>query len=202
MSGPVPHANADDAVATAHIRALYTVSGPPGSGTSTASMLLAARLGCPRVDAGTLFRELAAEAGVTLEQFGQMAESDHRVDLQLDARMIEIARTRGACIVLEGRLTGVLLRRENIKCFSTWIDAPEDVRATRIAERDSIPVEAALERLRLREESERRRYSRIYGVNHDDSSLYDLAIDSSRLSPDEIVARILAAAPCVERGAR
>ena len=168
-----------------------TISGPPGSGTSTVAQFLTKHLGSRRVDAGTLFREMAVHAGVTLEDFGRMAEENHRIDRDLDARMVEIARSAEHPFVLEGRITGWFLRREKIACFTVWLDAAEEIRAVRIARRDKVTFEEALRHLREREASEQKRYHDLYRIDIDDLSIYDLVMDSEEYSPEEIVAKII-----------
>jgi len=169
----------------------FTISGPPGSGTSTASWLLASHLGYRHIDVGTLFREMAVKAGVTLEDFDRMAEENHQIDRDLDAKMVEIARSDAHALVLEGRLTGILLRREKIECFAVRLDAPEEIRAVRIAQRDKVSFQEAFQHLREREVSEQKRYHDIYGIDVNDLSIYDLIINSEKYSPEEIIAKII-----------
>ena len=73
---------------------IITVSGLPGSGTSTACGQLCTRVGWVYVDAGQIFRQLAKESGLSLAKFGHSAEADGGIDRQLDERMV--ARARGA----------------------------------------------------------------------------------------------------------
>ena len=62
---------------------IITVSGLPGSGTSTACDHLCTGLGWAYVNAGELFRQLAQESGLSLAEFGRQAEVDGRIDRQL-----------------------------------------------------------------------------------------------------------------------
>ena len=64
-----------------------TISGPPGSGKTTVGRLLAQRLGCEFVSTGTVFREMAAERGLSLAEFGEMAEHDHEIDAEMTGRV-------------------------------------------------------------------------------------------------------------------
>ena len=48
---------------------IATVSGPPGSGKTTASRLLSEKLGYPLVYVGNIFREMAKERGMSLADF-------------------------------------------------------------------------------------------------------------------------------------
>ena len=57
------------------------------------------------ISAGEVFRTLAKERGMTLAEFGELAEKDDSIDVQIDKRQQEIAATRDN-IILEGRLAG------------------------------------------------------------------------------------------------
>jgi len=48
-----------------------------------------------------------------------------------------------------------------------------------------------MERVKIREESEKRRYREIYGINFEDLSIYDLVVDSNDLTPEEVVECII-----------
>ncbi|WP_292351086.1 AAA family ATPase, partial [Methanomethylovorans sp. PtaU1.Bin093] len=55
---------------------LITISGLPGSGTTTVSNLLSRHYEMEMISAGEVFRTLAKERGVTLAEFGELAEKD------------------------------------------------------------------------------------------------------------------------------
>lgn len=154
---------------------LLTISGLPGSGTTTVSRILAERHGLEMISAGELFRSLAKEYGMTLAEFGELAESDDSIDLKIDERQREIASTRDN-VILEGRLAGHMAG----KALKVWIKAPVEVRVNRIAGRESGPFEEKLEETKEREASEATRYSTIYGIDIRDMSIYDLVINSEK----------------------
>jgi len=66
------------------------------------------------------------------------------------------------------------------------------VRAKRIAGREGTTVEEAKREIVARERSERIRYKSIYGIDVEDTRIFDLVIDSRDRTPDEIVAMIAA----------
>ncbi len=64
-------------------------------------------------------------------------------------------------------------------------------RANRIAGRDGGELEEVITRISEREQLEISRYGEIYGVDFTDKEIYDLVIDTSSISPKEVVDLIL-----------
>jgi cytidylate kinase len=170
---------------------VVTVSGLPGSGTSTACRLLQRELGYRWVNTGQLFREMARERGMDLNSFGAYAREHQEVDQELDRRQLELAS--GGEVILEGRLSGQVLKRGGAVGLAVWVEAPEEVRLERVSGRDGLSIEVARETTLTRERLERERYLEIYGIDLNDLSIYDLVLDSARLSPSEIVDAVVAA---------
>lgn len=160
---------------------IITISGPPGSGKSTLSRLLSVKLGMELISAGDIFRKQAEKHCMSLEEFGLLAKSDGNIDRKLDEEQKKLAREKDN-IILEGRLSGFIVDA-NLK---VWLKAPLQIRAERIALREGKPVAKAMEETSEREDCERERYLRYYDIDIKDLSVYDLVIDSSKWSPEEI----------------
>jgi len=156
---------------------IVTVSGLPGSGTTSSCKLVAERLGWTYVNAGKIFRQLAEEAGLSLAEFGRRAEGDGSIDRQLDARMVESAEGLGQ-VLLEGRLTGWMAHRHGLPAFKVWFEASAAVRSQRIAGRDAQDGMQALREMEEREHSEATRYREFHDIDIADRSIYDLVIDT------------------------
>jgi CMP/dCMP kinase len=171
---------------------LVTISGLPGSGTSTVAGLVARRLGLAHVDGGTVFRQMAKERRLDLPEFSALAEADPEFDVELDTRLAAIAC--GGDVVLESRLAAWIAENEGLAGTTVWIDGDERVRAERVARRERIGTADALAANRAREASERLRYHTLYGIDLDDRSVYGLIIDASDESPDLVAESIAATA--------
>lgn len=170
---------------------LLTVSGPPGSGKSTAAAGLSEALGYEHVSGGDVFRELAAEHGLSLSEFNALAEEDDAIDRDLDRRLRELAENRDD-LVLESRLAGWMAAEH--ADLRLWLNAPIDVRAERIADREDKPVDQAKEETLVRAESEALRYEEYYGIDINDLSIYDLAVNTARWGPEETTDLLVTAA--------
>jgi cytidylate kinase len=166
-----------------------TISGLPGSGTTTVARLLAKELSLEIISAGELFRALARDKRLVLEEFSKVAEDTDEFDRWVDAKQREEAMKREHVIV-EGRLSGFLVPEADLK---VWLKAPLEVRAKRVAGRENLPYDEALAAMEAREQSEQRRYEEYYGINLADLSLYDLVIDTARWREHDIVALLLQA---------
>lgn len=156
---------------------LLTVSGPPGSGKSTNAELLAQRFDLEHISGGDIFRDLAEERGYTPVEFNELAEEEEQIDKDLDRRLRTIAATRED-VLLESRLAGWLAAEHADLRF--WLDAPLDVRAERIAEREDKTVEQARATTQRREQSEAKRYQELYDIDITDLTIYDASFNTAR----------------------
>ena len=166
-----------------------TVSGPPGCGATTVSEGLSAALDCGYVSGGDIFRQLADDRDMSLSQLIAKTDETDEIDRALDRRLRTIAEKWGAAnkpFVLESRLAGWLAG--NRADLRIWLDAPDEVRVDRTRDREEMEAE-----MRVREVSEAGRYRSYYGIDVDDRSFYDLAINTARWTPETTLEMILTA---------
>jgi len=166
---------------------VVTITGPPGSGKSTAGRLVASALHIEFRSAGELFRAEAARRGMDVEAFSKFAERDETVDRRLDDAMLALA-TPGR--LLDGRLTGALARRRGVACHYLRVTCDAAERYRRLAGRDHRSVSDATARTVAREASESDRYHRYYGIDLD-REVPDLSVDSTHLGADAVAGRLL-----------
>ena len=152
-----------------------TVSGLPGSGTTSLSRYLAQRHGFEMISAGEVFRQLAKEHNMELAEFGRLAEEDSSYDKMIDARQKEIAESRDN-ILVEGRLSGWMVPGADLKI---WLFAPIDCRIKRIVFRDQVVDETSAMQLTLeREQCEAGRYRTYYDIDINDLTAYHMVLNS------------------------
>ena len=133
------------------------------------------------VSMGDIFRKLAEDRCMSLEEFGLLAKCDNDIDRKLDEAQKKVAKEKDN-IILEGRLSGFLVDAD----LRIWLKAPVSVRAARISCRECKSAQKAAEETAEREMCERERYLNYYDIDIKDLSVYDIIIDSTKWKPEEI----------------
>jgi predicted cytidylate kinase len=166
-----------------------TISGPPGSGTTTVAELLKEKLGVKHVYAGNLYREKARKYGMSLEEFGKYCEKHEEIDRELDE--FQLSLLKKGKVILEGRMAGWIAFNNKIPCIKVLLKADLNTRAERIVKREGGELEKRKQEIKRRERSESIRYKKYYDIELNDTSIYDLTIDTSNKTPEEIVEIII-----------
>jgi len=164
---------------------IITISGTPGSGKSTIGNLLKNKLNMRYVYSGMIFRDTAKKYDMTLEEFGNFCENNEKIDKELDEKQLNILKNGD--VILEGRLAGWIAYKNNIEAFKIMLIANLETRIKRIIEREEGAYNKRLEENLKREKSEQKRYKKYYNIDIKDTSIYDLIIDTSNKTPDEII---------------
>jgi len=161
---------------------IIAISGLTGCGKNTLGELLAKKLGyklvCPT------FKDLAEREGVSLMEFQERAKKDRDIDKRFDAMLKEEAQ--GDCVVTTWLGPWIVDADLRIR-----LNAPLETRAERIAERDGMKLEDALQHVKERDEGNRERYKRIYNIDIYDESVYDATLDSGKYRPEELLVMVL-----------
>jgi cytidylate kinase len=81
-----------------------------------------------------------------------------------------------------------------VRALRVFLDASEEVRASRIVGREGGEAAARLREIQARELSDARRYREIYGVDYHDPGRYDLVLKTDGRTPEEVARAIVAQA--------
>ncbi len=161
------------------------ISGKSGCGNTTVSQLVAEELGYPMIN--FTFRTLSEEKGIEFWTFCSMAEQSDEFDLEVDRRQVEMAMAQPDC-VLGSRLAIWMLKQADLKVYLT---ASSLERARRITQREGGTLDQRLEQTRRRDANDSARYKRLYDIDNSDTSIADLVVDTSELSPQDVAALIV-----------
>ncbi|MEM0325679.1 MAG: AAA family ATPase [Desulfurococcaceae archaeon] len=157
------------------------ISGPPGSGKTTQALLIAKHYNLKYFSAGRIFREIATSRGLTLEELSKQALTDPSIDIEVDMKTIEAAKEDN--IVIDGHVAAWIVA--DLVDFKIYTTAPLMLRVLRIAGRNGVPLEKALEETLVRENSQRRRFMEYYGIDIRDLSIFDLIINTKNIGINE-----------------
>jgi len=172
---------------------IITISGLHGTGKSTVGKILSKELGLNYYSTGQAFRDLAQEKNMSLEQFTDYVEENPEIDMELDQKIIDIAKQGD--VVIDSRLSGYLLKE--LADFKILLTCPIETRIKRMADRDDSSFEEKLKETVIREKSELERFKRLYNINLENSEknrqLYDLIINTEKISARQVAKKILSA---------
>ena len=165
---------------------VVAISGLHGAGKTTAARALAKKFKLSYVCAGIVFRQLAKERGMTLDEFSRYAERRPSIDRKID-QQTAAAAANGKNVLIDARLAGWMAKQANLKVLLT---APLEERVRRIARREGRKYKEVLNETRKRERSEAKRFKQFYSIDVNDHSPFDIVLNTERFTAKEMV-RIL-----------
>jgi cytidylate kinase len=175
---------------------IITLGGMPGSGKSATGKALAERLGYKRFSSGDFFREMAQRRGITLEELNAHAENDPLIDHETDEWVRDKAQLSN--IVIDSRMAyhwipdafKVFLRLDpRIAAERTLAHIHAEGRVGQVAE----SVDNLHHKILGRIESDKKRYSALYGTDYMDESKYDLVVDTGESDLQTVTEEVSAA---------
>ena len=178
-----------------------TLTGNLGSGKTSVCNILKTQ-GFEIISTGGIFRSVASEKGISVTELNELCKTDKKLDQSIDERVAQLGEEVDHT-VFDSRLAWHFVR-ESYKVF-LLVGLGEAARrvfagSPRDAENYADEGEAPLG-LKKRAELERERYRQLYGLDYYKLSNYDLVIESTHATPEQIAAEIVRNfnAFCVEK---
>lgn len=169
-------------------------SGKLGSGKSTVCAILKEKYGYEIYSTGTIQRKIAEEMGISTLELNKRMSEDPALDHVIDDAVVELSRQRaGDDLIYDSRMAWHFA--ENTFKVYMYVDPTVAAKRVMLADRGNVEkyssVEEAREMLIARSIEENRRFKDIYQVDNFDYFNYDLIIDSTSATPEQIAEAIV-----------
>jgi cytidylate kinase len=168
------------------------ISGMAGTGKSTLAKKLAQKYHLKYYSGGDALKALAVEEGYDASNSGwwespvglkflRQRENNTKFDEAVDHKLMEYAEHGN--VLLDSWTMPWLLK----KGFKIWLLASIEKRARRVAKRDRITLEKALEVLKEKEDRTKAIYKKLYGFTlGEDFKPFDMVLDTENLNAEEV----------------
>lgn len=173
---------------------IISLAGELSSGKGTVSKILMQDLNYGVYRNGDYFRKLAKEKGMSITEFNEYVKQHTEIDIQVENSAKEYAKKHDKFII-DARLGWYAVPES----FKVYLKVDINVAAKRAFENQDTQkqqtekfntIEEQKEDMIKRYTLENERYYKVYGVRKDDMSNYDLVIDTTDLTPEEVANKI------------
>ncbi len=173
---------------------LISITGRLGSGKSTVCNILKERYGFEIYSTGAVQREYARGLGISTLELNQRMEEHPNLDAEIDNMVTKISIERAdEKLIFDSRMAWHFAKN-TFKIFLTIEPceaASRVMKNQRGDEEKYCCVDEACEKLVERSRIERARFKEIYGVDYYDYNNFNIVIDTTSKTPDEVVAIIV-----------
>ena len=165
-----------------------TIFGLAGTGKSTAGKMVALKLDYAYMSTGNIFRDMACDHNMTLNEFEEFTKTDEKYDRNLDEITVTNYGKENDNFVFESRLAWHFIP-DSIK-IRLFCD--DDTRMQRIANRENKNFEQVVGETKEREKIIYEKYKKLYGLeNINNPDNFDLNIDTTTNDANKVVEMIL-----------
>ena len=175
--------------------AIVTIGGHVGTGKTTLAARLAETLGFEELYMGGIMRQLAAERGMTIENFYADLKNDPKLEQSVDERQAKLMREKDD-LVIQGRVAWFFAKGSPFTVFNIFLAVDAATGTKRTAQRPENrgrPLGEISKANAERTRNEVERYRSLYGIeNFLDPGHYDFVLDTSHLTEDQVLETIVA----------
>ena len=167
-----------------------SITGKLGSGKSTVCKMIRDRYDYEIFSTGAIQREVAREMGISTLELNKRMKQDHSLDTRIDEATTRLSRERRDCRLIFDSRMAWHFAEDTFKIFLTvdpTVAAQRVMANPRDSEERYRSVEEARDKLVERSRVEQSRFRELYGVDYGDYGNYNLVVDSSARTPEEIV---------------
>lgn len=174
---------------------IIAITGDLGSGKSTVARRICEITGMEYLSTGSIQRKIAQERGIDTLQLNKECRDDKSVDDLIDNRLRAMNTDGTDNIVLDSRLAWFFVK----KSFKVYLKVEPKIAAQRVFKDDTRTSEPTgdtmqvLNNLLERKKEENERFKQFYNADCLNLDNYDLVLDTSSLSVDEVADRIISA---------
>ncbi|MGL4209794.1 MAG: cytidylate kinase family protein [Candidatus Adiutrix sp.] len=166
-----------------------SIAGKLGSGKSTVCKLLSEKYQFELYSTGIIHRQIARQMDISTIELNELMRNDHKYDNLIDDEVFRISNERvGDRIVFDSRLAWHFAK-SSFK-ISTVIDprlaARRVIADNRGKEEVYLDEEDAVNKLSKRANIENIRFKEIYGIDNFEHNNFNLILDTTWLTPDEL----------------
>ena len=172
---------------------IITITGDLGSGKSTVAKLIAEKTGMEYFSTGKIQRKIAEELQIDTLELNKRGKEDKSTDNLIDGKLIAMNNDGTDNIILDSRMAWHFVNN-SFKIYLTAIPLIAAERVCADKTRTGEPVGDVLttcKNLLARQKEENERFSAFYNVDCKDLNNFDLVIDTSSATPQEITELIL-----------
>ena len=171
---------------------IISITGDLGSGKSTVSDILCKQLNYEYIYTGKIQREIALRYNMTTLELNKYSETHPEIDEEIDSTFKSL--NESSDLLVDSRLAWFFIPQS----FKVFLKTDLIVSANRISGDDKrknekySSTEDAVNKIAARKASENKRYIELYGADCSDLSNFNLVVDTSFITPEQVAEIILA----------
>lgn len=176
---------------------IITISGFPASGKTVVARLISQKLNMNHYSIGDIMRKIALDKGISIHDLMEIRKKDKNTDKMVDEYQEKLGKKEDN-FVIDGRMSFHFIPNS----FKVFFTVDLNVGAERLlkdknrkGEKGYKTLKEAIESIKKRIEEDSKIYKRYYGIDYTSKSNYDLILDTTNLTIEEVADSVIKAIP-------